>query len=988
MLFVSFFVLALLFPLGDSVRSVVVPPPLSITILIDRFDPIASVFVQHLNVSLLFFRDHYKIDDEMIRLDTFHVDRKSLTLHANGTLDFGKSAIYSKKMNSLRENSAFLISLAQSAEAKEFVRWFAANSSVAAIQAELSSWNGVPPKGHLPMPFDHSVDNFLHLVPAFVVFDNILYQLIRHLNISEFIVLYDKHFDEKVEYEWRKLFSAASKKAVLFEPMFTKMSDATEHVKQLDVGSKSVKNIFIVASTKNAELYMQAAILQFEARHFPNFIVFTKDTLGLKCEDCVSASLFWVRIMPNGRVATLRNFNEFLRQEEMEMDYKVPVPTFSETQVSFCLDIINITTRYLLMTNDLLVKKAKKLPKNFWNERNSTKEKTLTKMISNPREEFEFGRYKHNHGKEFYQAMIGMILKVERRIEEPDVDYYKYVANWTLEKGIWPLYGNLNVDVQHLNHYRIVTIIHEPYIQLVSENATQSSGIEKPRPCASTKPVFLNTGQRVEGYCIDLLTMLTESLNFTFELYLVEDGLFGSFDENGNWDGMIGDLVLGKAELALGPISVLAERENDIDFTVPFYDLVGLGILMKRSDVEYSMFKFLKVLEWPVWMCILGAYLFTSTLLWVFDRFSPYSYRNNSERYAEDEEKRNFTFKECLWFCMTSLTPQGGGEAPKNVSGRLVAATWWLFGFIIIASYTANLAAFLTVSRMEQTINELDDLAKQYKIEYAPLKGGSTETYFRRMAEIEEDFYNIWKNMSLSESAETSSRAKLAVWDYPISDKFTNMWRFMQESKLPLSVEEAIDRVLNSEKEFAFIADAMEIKYAILTNCQLQQIGTEFSRKPYAIAVQTGHVLKEPLSQAILRLQNERKLETCKERWWHQNERRKDCPNLEDDSSGISIRNIGGVFIVILAGIGISMTMLLIEYIYYSRKFKSSSAAAEENEKGKKLSDENGQQNGSDLGVIRKMGKRELETDNVQHRRPAEHRHSASIFNNPAFNVD
>lgn len=46
----------------------------------------------------------------------------------------------------------------------------------------------------------------------------------------------------------------------------------------------------------------------------------------------------------------------------------------------------------------------------------------------------------------------------------------------------------------------------------------------------------------------------------------------------------------------------------------------------------------------------------------------------------------------------------GGGEAPKNISGRLVAATWWLFGFIIIASYTANLAAFLTVSRLEQPI--------------------------------------------------------------------------------------------------------------------------------------------------------------------------------------------------------------------------------------------------------------------------------------------
>ncbi len=37
--------------------------------------------------------------------------------------------------------------------------------------------------------------------------------------------------------------------------------------------------------------------------------------------------------------------------------------------------------------------------------------------------------------------------------------------------------------------------------------------------------------------------------------------------------------------------------------------------------------------------------------------------------------------------------------------------------------------------------SSLDDLAKQYKIEYAPVKGSSAETYFRRMAEIEEQFY-------------------------------------------------------------------------------------------------------------------------------------------------------------------------------------------------------------------------------------------------------
>lgn len=44
--------------------------------------------------------------------------------------------------------------------------------------------------------------------------------------------------------------------------------------------------------------------------------------------------------------------------------------------------------------------------------------------------------------------------------------------------------------------------------------------------------------------------------------------------------------------------------------------------------------------------------------------------------------------------------------------------------------------------------------------------------------------------------------------------------------------------------------DATEIKYAALTDCNLQQVGTEFSRKPYAIAVQTGHALKDQISSA------------------------------------------------------------------------------------------------------------------------------------------
>lgn len=172
--------------------------------------------------------------------------------------------------------------------------------------------------------------------------------------------------------------------------------------------------------------------------------------------------------------------------------------------------------------------------------------------------------------------------------------------------------------------------------------------------------------------------------------------------------------------------------------------------------------------------------------------------------------------------------------------------------FIIIASYTANLAAFLTVSRLDTPVESLDDLAKQYKILYAPLNGSSAMTYFQRMADIEAKFYEIWKDMSLNDSLTPVERSKLAVWDYPVSDKYTKMWQAMQEAGLPNSLDEAVERVRNSTTAtgFAFLGDATDIKYLASTNCDLQIVGEEFSRKPYAIAVQQGSPLKDQFNNA------------------------------------------------------------------------------------------------------------------------------------------
>jgi Ligand-gated ion channel len=73
---------------------------------------------------------------------------------------------------------------------------------------------------------------------------------------------------------------------------------------------------------------------------------------------------------------------------------------------------------------------------------------------------------------------------------------------------------------------------------------------------------------------------------------------------------------------------------------------------------------------------------------------------------------------------------QGSEVAPRAVSTRMVSGIWWFFTLILISSYTANLAAFLTVERMKSPIESAEDLARQNVIKYGTIYGGSTMTFF------------------------------------------------------------------------------------------------------------------------------------------------------------------------------------------------------------------------------------------------------------------
>ena len=94
-----------------------------------------------------------------------------------------------------------------------------------------------------------------------------------------------------------------------------------------------------------------------------------------------------------------------------------------------------------------------------------------------------------------------------------------------------------------------------------------------------------------------------------------------------------------------------------------------------------------------------------------------------------------------LWFTVGTLMQQGSDINPKSLSTRLVGGVWWFFTLIIISSYTANLAAFLTVEKVDITITNVEELANQTKISYGCFAGGSTMNFFKVTGNIKNIIY-------------------------------------------------------------------------------------------------------------------------------------------------------------------------------------------------------------------------------------------------------
>lgn len=190
----------------------------------------------------------------------------------------------------------------------------------------------------------------------------------------------------------------------------------------------------------------------------------------------------------------------------------------------------------------------------------------------------------------------------------------------------------------------------------------------------------------------------------------------------------------------------------------------------------------------------------------------------------------------------------------RSSSTRAVASIWWFFTLIMVSSYTANLAAFLTVEQVHSPISNAEDLAAAGgTVKYGAKRDGSTISFFK--------------------DAEYKT--------------YQRMYEYMMQNPelLTSSNPEGLNRA--KTENYAFLMESSSIEYIVERECDVTQIGGLLDDKGYGIAMRKSRFrvffwrvgsdricflsdspYRSALSEAVLRLQEQGVLTSLKRKWW------------------------------------------------------------------------------------------------------------------------
>ena len=191
-------------------------------------------------------------------------------------------------------------------------------------------------------------------------------------------------------------------------------------------------------------------------------------------------------------------------------------------------------------------------------------------------------------------------------------------------------------------------------------------------------------------------------------------------------DDLLAGLRSGAVDVSMSPLTVNADRYEDIDFTIPF-QTVHSGIMIEQESAFEKALAFLSSFFSMNFFKALGGLavviLIFGFLEWLFER------KKNEEEFSNGIRG----LWEGFWWSAVTMTTVGyGDKSPRTTGGRIVALIWMFTAIIIISGFTASIASSLTVNQIDSGADQINDF-KGKKL--ATIEASATEKW------LEDNFF-------------------------------------------------------------------------------------------------------------------------------------------------------------------------------------------------------------------------------------------------------
>ncbi|OFB40434.1 ABC transporter substrate-binding protein [Mycolicibacterium sp. (ex Dasyatis americana)] len=308
------------------------------------------------------------------------------------------------------------------------------------------------------------------------------------------------------------------------------------------------------------------------------------------------------------------------------------------------------------------------------------------------------------------------------------------------------------------------------------------------------------------GFSVDLWDEIAQRAGWTSD-YLVTDDV----------RGQLAAVADGRADVAVGGISLTSERERVFDFSQPTLD-AGLQIIVPVQDTRPAvpgLGGYLDLLLSRTMLVWLSAAVVISVLpahiFWLVER-----------RSARPEVSRAYfpgIFQAFGWG-IGSLVGRQSSTATQTIT-KVLAILWGFAAIVFVSFYSASLSATLTVAKLDAKINGPADL---YEKSVATVAGTTAAEFLRAMG---------------IEATETSTI----------------------EGSYHLLREEGYDAV---------VFDAPVLRYYVAHRGEGVAVtaGPVFQDENQGFVLSTNSALRKPINQALFRMREDGTYNLIKEKWF------------------------------------------------------------------------------------------------------------------------